>query len=52
MDSDEENLNKIQQYLQKNNFSQQEIENLIREIKNVSFADGSVDVIEKKVFYC
>ena len=50
VDSDEDNLNKIQQYLSENKFSQQEKEALLREIKNVFFADGSVDVIEKKVF--
>lgn len=50
VDSDEDNLNKIQQYLSENKFSQTEKEDLIRDIKNVFFADGSVDVIEKKVF--
>jgi hypothetical protein len=50
VDSDEINLNKIQQYLSENKFSQKEKEYLIRDIKNVFFADGSVDLIEKKVF--
>lgn len=50
VDSDEENLNKIQQYLSENKLTQQEKENLLKDIKNVFFADGSVDVIEKKVF--
>ena len=50
VDSDENNLNKIQQYLSENKFSQAEKDTLIRDIKNVFFADGSVDVIEKKVF--
>jgi hypothetical protein len=50
VDSDEENLNKIQQYLSENKYSYQEKEALLRDIKNVFFADGSVDVIEKKVF--
>ncbi len=50
VDSDEQNLNKIQQYLSENKFSQNEKDDLIRDIKNVFFADGSVDVIEKKVF--
>ncbi|MGK0413786.1 MAG: hypothetical protein ACJA1B_001994 [Polaribacter sp.] len=49
-DSDENNLNKIQQYLSENKFSQSEKENLLKEIKNVFFADGSVDFNEKKVF--
>lgn len=49
-DSDENNLNKIQQYLSDYKFSQTEKEALIRDIKNVFFADGSVDIVEKKVF--
>ncbi|SDR91348.1 hypothetical protein SAMN05216503_1372 [Polaribacter sp. KT25b] len=50
VDSDETNLDKIQQYLSENNLHQEEKEALIRDIKNVFFADGSVDVIEKNVF--
>ncbi|MCI2228134.1 hypothetical protein MC378_03065 [Polaribacter sp. MSW13] len=50
IDSDEENLNKIQQYISENKFTQEEKETLIRDIKNVFFADGSVDILEKKVF--
>tara|TARA_R110002051_G_scaffold148590_1_gene221237 strand:+ start:359 stop:688 length:330 start_codon:yes stop_codon:yes gene_type:complete len=50
VDSDEENLNKIQQYISENKLNQLEKDALIRDIKNVFFADGSVDVIEKKVF--
>ena len=48
VDSDEENLNKIQQYISENKLNQQEKEHLIRDIKNVFFADGTVDAIEKK----
>lgn len=50
VDSDEKNLNKIQQYLSENKFTQKEKAALIKDIKNVFFADGSVDVLEKKVF--
>ena len=50
VDSDEENLNKIQQYISDNNFNDAEKDALLKDIKNVFFADGSVDVIEKKVF--
>lgn len=50
VDSDEHNLNKIQQYISENKLTQIEKEDLIRDIKNVFFADGTVDVIEKKVF--
>jgi hypothetical protein len=50
VDSDKVNLNKIQYYLSENKFSQEEKEALLRDIKNVFFADGSVDILEKKVF--
>jgi len=50
VDSDEVNLNKIQQYLSANKFSQEEKDALLKDIKNVFFSDGSVDFIEKKVF--
>jgi hypothetical protein len=50
VDSDEENLNKIQDYIQENISSQEEKDNLLRDIKNVLFADGSVDNSEKKLF--
>jgi hypothetical protein len=50
VDSDENNLNKIQQYISENKFTQNEKDDLIRDIKNVFFADGSVDAIEKNVF--
>ena len=50
VDSDVENLNKIQQYLTENKISQSEKEALLKDIKNVFFADGSVDIVEKKVF--
>lgn len=50
VDSEVDNLNKIQNYLSENKFTQEEKEALLREIKNVFFADGSVDVLEKKVF--
>ena len=50
VDSDEENLNKIQQYVSDNNYNDAEKDALLKDIKNVFFADGSVDVIEKKVF--
>jgi hypothetical protein len=50
IDSDEKCLSKIQIYLSENKINQKEKEALLREIKNVFFADGSVDVLEKKVF--
>jgi len=50
VDSDEESLNKIQQYISENKLNQQEKEDLIKNIKNVFFADQSVDVSEKKAF--
>ena len=50
VDSDEENLNKIQEYIKENISTREEKDNLLRDIKNVFFADGSVDNSEKKVF--
>jgi hypothetical protein len=50
IDADETNLDKIQQYISENKLNQEEKEALIRDIKNVFFADGFVDVLEKKVF--
>ena len=50
VDSDEDNLNKIQQYVSDHKLTELAKESLIREVKNVFFADGSVDVIEKKVY--
>ena len=50
IDSEEINLNKIQQYLSENDFTQTEKEDLIKDIKNVFFADGTVDTIEKNIF--
>jgi len=50
VDLDEDNLNKIQQYITENELNQEEKDALLKDIKNVFFADGSVDLIEKKVF--
>jgi len=50
VDSDKENLDKIQKYLKVNKYNQEDKDDLLRDIKNVFFADGSVDSLEKKVF--
>ena len=50
VDSDQVNLNKIQLFISENHFSQQEKETLLRSIKQVIFADGSVDFLEKETF--
>lgn len=50
IDNNKENLNKIQEFLKENKYSQQDKEALIRDIKKVFFADGTVDYLEKKVF--
>ena len=50
VESDKENVDKIQQYLRENKFSQEDKNALIKDIKNVFFADGTVDVLERKVF--
>ena len=43
-------LNKIQLFISENQFSQEEKETLLRNIKQVLFADGSVDFFEKETF--
>ncbi len=50
MDNEAISMKKIQEYLQYNKYSYHEKENLLRHIKKVFFADGYVDVLEKKVF--
>ncbi|MGB1042253.1 MAG: hypothetical protein ACPGU6_02580 [Tenacibaculum sp.] len=50
VESEHQNLEKIQQFLRENTFSIQDKTALIKDIKEVFFADGTVDVIEKKVF--
>ena len=50
VESDKENVDKIQQYITENKYSQADKNALIKDIKNVFFADGTVDVLERKVF--
>lgn len=51
LDNDEElKLAKIKEYLEDNRYNEEEKKELITDIKNVIFADGTVDYMEKKVF--
>ncbi|NCT09341.1 MAG: hypothetical protein GW772_04565 [Flavobacteriia bacterium] len=50
VDSEDQKLNKIQQYISDNNLTQIEKEVILRDIKQVFFADGTVDVFEKNLF--
>ncbi|MDX6747288.1 hypothetical protein SHK09_10835 [Polaribacter sp. PL03] len=50
VDSDEDNLNKIQYFVSENHFTEDEKETLLRDVKQVFFADGTVDIIEKKAY--
>ena len=50
VENDKENVNKIQHYLRDNKYSFEDRNALIKDIKNVFFADGTVDVLERKVF--
>ena len=50
VDSEKEKLRKIQYYVSQNDFSQEEKENLLRAVKQVFFADGSVDTLEQKSY--
>ena len=49
-DNDFQSMEKIKNYLTENNYSEEDKEELLKDIKNVFFADGSVDVLEKNVF--
>lgn len=49
-DSDRESKRKIEEYLKENTYSVSQKDDLLRNIKNVFFADGTVDVAEKRVF--
>ncbi|WP_298777470.1 hypothetical protein [uncultured Polaribacter sp.] len=50
LDNDSKSLHKIQSYLIDNNYSYQDKELLLKKVKEIFFADGSVDILEKKVF--
>ncbi|WP_299157529.1 hypothetical protein [uncultured Tenacibaculum sp.] len=50
VESEHQNIEKIQQYLSENSYSIEDRKELINDIKEVFFADGTVDVIERKVF--
>lgn len=49
-DTNDKSVQKIKEYLTENSFSFEEKEALLKDIKNVFFADGSVDKYEKHVF--
>lgn len=50
VESEHQNIEKIQQFLSENSYSIEDRKELINNIKEVFFADGTVDVIERKVF--
>ena len=50
VDSEELKLKKIQEYIFKNKLSQTEKEAILKDIKQVFFADGTVDIFEKELF--
>lgn len=49
-DNDYQSMEKIKNYLSENDYSVGDKEQLLKNIKNVFFADGSVDVLERNVF--
>lgn len=49
-DREEDIIENIKEYLLMNKFSQEEKRNLINDIKEVFFADGTVDKMEKQIF--
>ena len=50
IDADDDKLNKIQLFVSENDLSQEQKEEVLREAKEVFFADGTVDINEKNVF--
>lgn len=50
IDADDEKLTKIQLFISENNLTQEQKEEVLRESKEVFFADGTVDVNEKNGF--
>lgn len=50
IDADDEKLTKIQLFISENNLTQEQKEEVLREVKEVFFADGTVDVNEKNGF--
>ena len=49
-DNDYQSMEKIKGFLSENKYSNQDKESLLRDIKQVFFADGSVDILERNVF--
>jgi hypothetical protein len=49
-DNDYQTMEKIKNYLSENKYSTEDKESLLKDIKNVFFADGSVDILERNVF--
>ncbi len=50
VESEHKNIQKIKQYLNNNKYSISDRKDLINDIKEVFFADGTVDAIERKIF--
>ena len=50
VDSEDIKLKKIQQYILENKLSQSEKEGILKNIKEVFFADGTLDILEKELF--
>lgn len=49
-DNDYQSIQKIQHHLEKFNYSKNEIETLLSDIKHLFMADGEVDILEKNIF--
>ncbi|PQJ72889.1 hypothetical protein [Polaribacter butkevichii] len=49
-DNDFQAMEKIKSYLKENEYSTKDKEQLLKDIKNVFFADGTVDILERNVF--
>jgi len=48
-DNDYQSIQKIQENIEKHNYSHKFLENLLNDIKEVFFADGSFDILERNM---
>ena len=49
-DNDYQSIEKIEDFLSDHKYTHEDKETLLKDIKNVFFADGSVDILERNVF--
>lgn len=50
MDNDYQRIQKIQNTVERANYSKEEMEGLFKNIKNMFLADGEIDILEENIF--